>query len=104
MVYALGEMLLDVVTDENIPQKEYLAHGHPGGAMLNAAVSLARSGAKTTMVSEIGDDDIGKFLLRFLKESNINTNRYILRPRDACVRASESICVLLIFLQLETHS
>ena len=72
MVYTLGEMLLDVLTEKEIPQEEYLAFGHPGGAMLNAAVSLARAGIKTTLVSEAGDDAIGDFLIRFLKNNGVN--------------------------------
>ncbi len=73
MVYALGEILLDVVTDKEIPRKDFLAYGHAGGAMLNAAVSLARSGVNTALVSEIGDDDTGRFLLAFLHKDNIDT-------------------------------
>jgi fructokinase len=76
MVYTLGEMLLDVDTEKEIPRKEYLIHGHPGGAMLNAAVSLARSGVPTTLISESGDDKIGRYLLRFLENNGVTT-RYI---------------------------
>ncbi len=73
MVYALGEMLLDVITEEKIAPEEYIAHGHPGGAMLNAAVSLARSGIKTALVSETGGDTIGCYLVDFLKENGVIT-------------------------------
>ena len=73
MVYTLGEMLLDVLTEKKIQPEEYLALGHPGGAMLNAAVSLARAGIKTALVSEAGDDSIGDFLIRFLKNNGVST-------------------------------
>jgi fructokinase len=76
MVYALGEMLLDVITEKELPREEWLAHGHPGGAMLNAAVSLTRSGIETALISESGSDTIGTFLIRFLKDNRVNT-RYI---------------------------
>ncbi len=76
MVYTLGEMLLDVLTEKEIQPEEYLAFGHPGGAMLNAAVSLARAGIKTALVSEAGNDAIGNFLIRFLKNNGIGT-KYI---------------------------
>ena len=73
MVYALGEMLLDVLAEGEIQPEEYLAFGHPGGAMLNAAVSLARTGIKTALVSESGDDTVGDFLIRFLKNNGVST-------------------------------
>ncbi len=73
MVYTLGEMLLDVLTEKEVQPEEYLAFGHPGGAMLNAAVSLARAGIKTALVSEAGDDAMGDFLVRFLKNNGVTT-------------------------------
>jgi fructokinase len=76
MVYAMGEMLLDVIMDREWPREEWLKHGHPGGAMLNAAVSLARSGIQTALISEAGDDDMGAYLVRFLKGNRVNT-KYI---------------------------
>jgi fructokinase len=76
MVYAMGEMLLDVIMEKELPRKEWPAHGHPGGAMLNAAVSLARSGIQTALISESGDDETGRYLIRFLKNNGVDT-RYI---------------------------
>ncbi len=73
MVYTLGEMLLDVLAEKEIQPEEYLAFGHPGGAMLNAAVSLARAGTTTALVSEAGKDAIGDFLIRFLKNNGVST-------------------------------
>ncbi len=73
MVYTLGEMLLDVLTEKEIQPEEYLAYGHPGGAMLNAAVSLARAGINTALISEAGDDTVGDFLIRFLKNNGVST-------------------------------
>jgi len=76
MVYTLGEMLLDVITEKELPHEEWLSHGHPGGAMLNAAVSLVRAGIETALISEAGDDTIGDFLVRFLQDNGIDT-KYI---------------------------
>jgi len=74
MVYTLGEMLLDVITEKEIPRERYIQHGHAGGAMLNTAVSLSRSGIKTTLISETGDDEIATFLLNFLNNNRVQTN------------------------------
>lgn len=75
MVYTLGEILLDVVMEQEteIPPEAFIKHGHPGGAMLNAAVSLARSNVDVSLISEIGDDETGRFLLHFLNKNNIET-------------------------------
>ncbi len=78
MVYTLGEMLLDVLTERKITYEEFLSYGHPGGAMLNTAVSLARSGIKTALISETGSDTVADLLIRFLKENKIET-KYIVR-------------------------
>ncbi len=83
MVYTLGEMLLDVITEKEIPRTEYFRYGHAGGAMLNAAVSLARSHIKTALISETGDDAIAAFLIRFLKENHVNTAYVIQYPNTA---------------------
>ncbi len=73
MVYTLGEMLLDVISEKEIPRESYIRHGYPGGAMLNAAVSLARSGVNTALISEAGDDAIAGHLIHFLEENRVLT-------------------------------
>lgn len=74
MVYTLGEMLLDVIVEKEVPRERYIEYGHPGGAMLNSAISLARSGVKTALISETGDDAIARYLIDFLKKNNVGTN------------------------------
>ncbi len=74
MVYTLGEMLLDVISEKEIPRESYIRHGYPGGAMLNAVVSLARSRIKTALISETGDDAVAGYLIDCLKKNNVGTN------------------------------
>ncbi len=75
MVYTLGEMLLDVMVKQETetPREAFIKHGHPGGAMLNAAVSLARSGVATALISEAGEDDVAAFLVGFLQKNGVRT-------------------------------
>lgn len=68
MIYTLGESLLDIIL--NSPDE---LHARPGGAMLNTAVSLARSGIKVSLISELGDDDTAQLILDFLKKNRIVT-------------------------------
>ncbi len=85
MVYTLGEMLLDVISEKEVPRESYVRHGYPGGAMLNAAVSLARTNVDTALISEVGDDATGSLLTDFLKENHVET-RYI-RQYQNCFSA-----------------
>jgi len=94
MVYTLGEILIDVMTDKDIPRKHYITHGHPGGAMLNAAVSLARSGIKTILISETGNDKIASFLMDFLNKNNIQT---------ACIKQYPDTLTSVALARLDAH-
>ena len=66
MVYTLGESLLDIIFQEN---------GHieakAGGSMLNTAVSLGRCGVGTSMISEMGDDEVARKILSFLEVNHV---------------------------------
>ena len=46
----------------------------PGGKGANQAVAASRAGAKTTIITRIGNDDIGKYILENLKSNMINTS------------------------------
>lgn len=90
MVYTLGEMLLDVMVEHEteIPREAFIKHGHPGGAMLNAAVSLARSRVTTALISEVGDDDVATFLVGFLQKNGVRTQfikRYPHAPTSVAI-------------------
>ena len=69
MIYTLGESLLDVITsnDGNTVSK-------PGGSLLNVSISLSRSGKNVSLISEVGDDQTGRQLIKFLHENGVNTN------------------------------
>lgn len=67
MIYTLGESLLDVIIEN--PDK---VNTRPGGAMLNVAVSLARTKTAVSLITELGDDQTSKFLLDFLAENQVN--------------------------------
>ncbi|MEJ7913798.1 MAG: 5-dehydro-2-deoxygluconokinase [Chitinophagaceae bacterium] len=45
-----------------------------GGSPLNIAVGASRLGAKATLLSAIGDDKVGDFLINFLKKQNVDTS------------------------------
>src|SRR3954468_24307679 len=62
----VGESLVDIVVPpDGTPT---LA---PGGSPLNVAVGLARLGALTELVTEIGDDDLGRIIEIHLDRSHV---------------------------------
>ncbi len=46
----------------------------PGGAPMNVAIHLRRNGFDPAVVSRVGNDDLGKELVSFLKEQEVNTD------------------------------
>lgn len=68
MIWCAGESLYDVVFANNAP-----VWAVPGGSMLNASVSAARSGEKVTLISELGEDAVGEMILNFLHDNGVET-------------------------------
>lgn len=68
-IYTIGESLLDIIFENNIP----LA-AKPGGSLLNTSVSLAKAGNQIFLISELGDDHAGKLILESLKNNGIDVS------------------------------
>ncbi len=69
MIIALGEALLDVIIAG--PDQVRI---RPGGAMLNASVSIGRSHVKVALITELGNDEGASMVLRFLKSNQVETS------------------------------
>jgi len=67
-IYTIGETLFDIIFKNGQPQA-----GKAGGAMLNSSVSLGRIGMPVHLISEYGDDDIGRIIDDFLKGNGVST-------------------------------
>jgi len=67
MITVIGESLVDVVARQG--------HGeltvHPGGSPANVAVALSRLGQRTTLVTQIGDDDHGALIRAHLERNGV---------------------------------
>lgn len=67
-VICIGEALADFVPE---------GKGHmlrPGGAPANVAVNLARLGVKSRLITRVGNDFLGLFLLSFLKKNKVDVS------------------------------
>jgi fructokinase len=67
-VYTIGDCVLDVFFEDNKP-----VEAKPGGSFLNSSVSLGRLGVNVSLISELGTDRVGKQILKFLADNNVNT-------------------------------
>jgi fructokinase len=68
-IYTIGETLFDIIFKNGQPQA-----GKTGGAMVNSSVSLGRIGLPVSLISEYGEDDIGKIIDKFLTENGVSTS------------------------------
>ncbi len=75
-VYTLGETVLDIIFSDEKP-----VAATPGGAMLNTAVSLGRSGIPVNFISDFGEDRPGRIISEFLEKNGVST-RYVHRYSD----------------------
>lgn len=68
-IIGIGETVYGILFKDNQP-----ARGIPGGSALNTMVSLGRVGLSGTLISEVGRDHIGRLILSFLEENNVDTS------------------------------
>ncbi len=68
-IYTIGETVLDLIFD---PLKNVIPK--PGGAMLNSSVSLGRLDMPVSFITEIGEDNAGKYILKFLYQNGVDTS------------------------------
>lgn len=80
-VTVLGSLNVDTILQiPRLPQPgETLAmtdkRNAGGGKGANQAIAAARSGADTSFIGKIGDDDNGRMMLSFLKDAGVNTEQ-----------------------------
>lgn len=66
-VIGIGETVLDIVFDS----QDRPVSAKPGGSVYNALISIARSGHEATLISEVGDDHVGRMIRGFLRSNGV---------------------------------
>jgi len=66
-ILCIGEVVIDFVSGKE--QNSYIAN--PGGAPANVAIAASRLGINTAFCGKMGDDDLGRFLFRTLREDKV---------------------------------
>ncbi|MFA8299066.1 MAG: carbohydrate kinase family protein [Hyphomicrobiales bacterium] len=67
-IYLLGNIAIDISFKDQKPTNAII-----GGSASNACISLSRLGVNCSLVTEIGDDDIGSLILKSLSEEKADT-------------------------------
>ena len=66
-VIGIGETVLDIIFKNDQP-----IGAVPGGSVFNALISLGRSGIKASFISETGNDRVGRTIIDFLRQNNVD--------------------------------
>ncbi|MFQ5737779.1 MAG: 5-dehydro-2-deoxygluconokinase [Acidobacteriota bacterium] len=81
-VSVLGRIGYDLYSDQpGIPLKDVRSFSrYLGGSSANIAVGLSRLGLKVGMISCVGEDDLGEYLLDYLRRESVCTELVAVRP------------------------
>jgi len=74
-VLAVGELLVDMISKEygnSFESNDYQRFF--GGSPANIAMNTTKLGIKSQIVSAVGNDGLGEFLIQHLKNNNMNTS------------------------------
>jgi fructokinase len=74
-VIGIGETVLDIIFKDEQPLKAV-----PGGSAFNAIISLGRAGIPAYFISETGNDRIGLWIKRFLRENGVDDSGICMFP------------------------
>lgn len=81
---SIGEILIDFIPQQKgIALKDVISFERvPGGAPANVAVAVAKFGGNASLITKLGEDAFGDFLLEQLKKSGVSTDK-VLRTKQA---------------------
>ena len=76
-VIGIGETVLDIIFRHEQPISAV-----PGGSTFNAIVSLSRAGVPSSMISETGNDRVGRNIIQFLRDNGVNADYINVYPES----------------------
>jgi fructokinase len=76
-LFSIGEVLIDFIPiQKGVALKDVLAFERaPGGAPANVAAAVAKYGQEAAMISKLGNDAFGDFLVEKLVEAGVETDK-----------------------------
>ncbi|GIO16292.1 fructokinase [Cohnella xylanilytica] len=82
-LFAVGELLVDMISDEY--DDTFLSSGYtkyPGGSPSNIAINAQKLGIRSQIAACVGNDGFGEFLLERLRQEDVNTH-FIQRAEES---------------------
>ncbi|MGE7112582.1 carbohydrate kinase family protein [Lysinibacillus sp. NPDC047702] len=81
-LYTIGELLIDFTPTkhDSLPEVEYFAK-NAGGAPANVAAACAKLGQEAALLTQVGLDAFGNFLVDTIKQAGVDTN-YIMQTNE----------------------
>jgi fructokinase len=83
-LYAIGEVLIDFIPQQTgLALKDVLTFEKmPGGAPANVAAAISKYGQQSSMITKLGEDAFGDFLVEQLELAGVHTDK-VLRTKQA---------------------
>lgn len=83
-LYCIGEALIDFIALQKGEQLKHVSTFEkvPGGAPANVAVAVAKYGGKSSLITKLGNDAFGDFLIDTLKHNDVEVDK-IFRTNEA---------------------
>ena len=73
-IIGIGETILDIIFRKDANGEWQPQNSVAGGSTFNSIITLGRLGMNTALVTELGDDQVGKEIIEFMHKYNISTN------------------------------
>ena len=73
-IIGIGETILDIIFRKDANGEWQPQKSVAGGSTFNSIITLGRLGMNTALVTELGDDQVGKEIIEFMHKYNISTN------------------------------
>lgn len=74
-ILCVGEILVDMIAENNSIKNSDEFYARPGGAPTNVAVAASKMGAEVEMAATVGDDGFGDMLKQKLEEEDVELDK-----------------------------
>ena len=71
----IGSAFLELVPNMRGGLDEVSLRAYPGGSATNIAVAMAKFGIEVSLLTKVGEDEVGDFILRFLRDRGVDVRR-----------------------------
>ena len=82
-IIGIGETILDIIFRKNQAGEWQPQKSVAGGSTFNSIITLGRLGMNTALVTELGNDRVGKDIIEFMHQYGVDTKHIdIYNPKD----------------------